>query len=61
MKGDNTITSEAVQQKREAAKRWVNKVNASGITSDTWRYLLVTESDILAAKGSWNALERLGR
>lgn len=61
VKGDNTITSEAVQQKREAAKRWVNKVNASGITSDTWRYLLVTESDILAAKGSWNALERLGR
>ena len=55
------MTSEAVQQKREAAKRWVNKVNASGITSDTWRYLLVTESDILAAKGSWNALERLGR
>lgn len=61
VKGENTITSDAVQQKREAAKRWVNKVNASGITSDTWRYLLVTESDILAAKGSWNALERLGR
>lgn len=61
VKGNNTITSDAVQQKREAAKRWVNKVNASGITSDTWRYLLVTESDILAAKGAWNALERLGR
>jgi type III restriction enzyme len=61
VKGDNTITSEVVRQKREAAKRWVNKVNASGITSDTWRYLLVTESDILAAKGSWSALERLGR
>jgi type III restriction enzyme len=61
VKGDNTITSEAVQQKREAAKRWVNKVNASGITTDTWRYLLVTESDILSAKGSWGALERLGR
>lgn len=61
VKGDNTIGSDAVQQKREAAKRWVNKVNASGITSDTWRYLLATESDVLAAKGSWGSLERLGR
>lgn len=61
VKGDNTISSDVVQQKREAAKRWVNKVNASGVTSDTWSYLLITESDVLAAKGSWGSLERLGR
>lgn len=61
VKADNQIGAEDVLGKREAAKRWVNKVNASGISSDMWAYLLVTESDIRAARGSWSALERLGR
>lgn len=60
-KADNQVTSEEVQAKRDAAKRWVNKVNASGIMSDTWAYLLVTETDIRSARGSWAALEKLGR
>ncbi|AOY74421.1 hypothetical protein ARZXY2_4922 (plasmid) [Arthrobacter sp. ZXY-2] len=60
-KADNQVTSDEVIAKREAARRYVNKVNASGITSDTWRYLLVTESDIKTARGSWAALKRLGQ
>lgn len=59
-KADNQVTSDEVMAKREAAKRYVNKVNASGITSDTWKYLLVTETDIRTARGSWPALQRLG-
>lgn len=59
-KADNQVTSDEVVAKREAAKRYVNKVNASGITSDTWKYLLVTETDIRTARGSWPALQRLG-
>ena len=37
--------------------RWVNadeKVRA------TWRYLIVSESDVDTAKGSWSALKKLG-
>lgn len=60
VKADNQLASDQVQAKRSAARRWVNKVNASGIISDTWAYLLVTETDIKAAKGSWQALEALG-
>jgi type III restriction enzyme len=60
-KADNQVTSDEVTAKREAAKRWVNKVNASGIMSDTWAYLLVTETDIRSARGSWGALAKLGR
>lgn len=61
VKGDYTITSDPVLQKRETAKRWVNKVGTSGIATDTWRYLLVTESDILATRVSLGARERLWR
>lgn len=61
VKADNQVGSEEVQGKREAARRWVNKVNASGVMSDQWAYLLVTETDIRSARGSWTALEKLGR
>jgi type III restriction enzyme len=50
VKMDNEMTSTDVQAKREAAE----SVDA------TWRYLLVSESDVEMAKGSWRALERLG-
>ncbi|MFF0991456.1 DEAD/DEAH box helicase [Kocuria nitroreducens] len=61
VKADNQVTNDEVMAKREAAKRWVNKVNASNKTSDTWKYLLVTETDIRTARGSWPALQRLGQ
>jgi type III restriction enzyme len=52
--------AEDVKGKREAAKRWTNYVNADSSVKATWRYLLVSESDIRDAKNSWTALKRLG-
>jgi len=60
VKMDNEMTSTDVQAKREAAQRWANHVNAAESVDATWRYLLVSESDVEMAKGSWRALERLG-
>jgi type III restriction enzyme len=59
-KMDKEIESEDVQGKREAAKRWANHVNADDTVGVTWRYLLVSEADIATAKGSWDALKKLG-
>ena len=46
--------------KRDAAKRWANYITADERVGTTWRYLLVSESDIDTAKGSWSALKKLG-
>jgi len=51
----------AVLGKAEAALRWVNHVNADPKTGVAWAYLLVLESDVEAAKGSWPALKALNR
>jgi type III restriction enzyme len=59
VKMDKEMASEDVQGKREAAMRWANHVSADGTVGTTWRYLLVSESDISTAKGSWNALKQL--
>jgi len=56
-KRDTDADREDVAQKREAAARWANHVTTA--TGDTWRYLFALESDIKAAKGSWEALKRL--
>ncbi|HUD05472.1 MAG TPA: DEAD/DEAH box helicase family protein [Candidatus Saccharimonadales bacterium] len=60
VKMDKEMQSEDVRGKREAAQRWANHVNADGRVKVQWRYLLVSESDINDAKGSWDALNRLG-
>ena len=60
VKADRDMPSAEVQAKREAARRWANHVNAAEEVTVTWRYLLVSESDIAAAKGSWGALKGLG-
>ncbi len=61
VKRDSDISSEEVQQKRAAAKRWVNHVNAAEqLEAAGWRYLLLSETDIKQAKGSWKALCSLG-
>jgi type III restriction enzyme len=60
VKKDNEMTSEEVQGKREAAIRWVQHVNADDKVTDTWRYLLVSETNVKTAKGSWTALKGLG-
>jgi type III restriction enzyme len=60
VKMDKEMTSEVVQGKREAARRWANHVSADETVGTTWRYLLLSESDIKTAKGSWEALTALG-
>ena len=60
VKMEKEVTSEQVQAKREAAKRWVNHVNADSLVEVAWRYLFVSESDVTTAKGSWGALKKLG-
>jgi type III restriction enzyme len=59
VKMDKEVSSEDVQGKREAAMRWANHVSADEAVSATWRYLLVSETDINTAKGSWNSLKQL--
>jgi len=60
VKMDKEMASEDVQGKREAAKRWANHVSADDRVRVPWRYLLVSEADVSTAKGSWDALKRLG-
>jgi type III restriction enzyme len=60
VKMDREMTSEMVIEKRTAARRWANYVNADPTVTDTWQYLLVSEADVKAAKGSWRALKQLG-
>lgn len=59
VKMDKEMISEDVQDKREAARRWANHVSTDEAVRATWRYLLVSETDISTAKGSWNALKQL--
>lgn len=60
VKMDKEISSADVLGKRNAAQRWANYVSADANVETTWRYLLVAEADIETAKGSWQALKRLG-
>jgi type III restriction enzyme len=60
VKMDKEMGTIDVQGKREAATRWAHHVSAEPSVGATWRYLLVSESDIETAKGSWEALKRLG-
>ena len=60
VKMDKEITSADVLGKREAAKRWANYVTADASVGTTWRYLLVSESDVAEAKGAWPALKKFG-
>jgi type III restriction enzyme len=59
VKMDREMTSEAVLEKREAARRWANHVSADPQVKDRWDYLLLSETDVNNAKGSWPALRGL--
>jgi type III restriction enzyme len=61
VKMDKEMDSADVQAKREAATRWANHVSSKTEVKVPWRYLLVSESDIDTAKGSWEALKWLGQ
>ena len=61
VKSDRDVDSDDVAAKAKAARRWVNRVNASDKVSAQWHYLLVSETDIAQCKESWAALRLLGR
>lgn len=61
VKSDKDMGAPDVQAKREAALRWANHVSADPLVGVQWRYLLVSESDVVAAKGSWHALRHLAQ
>lgn len=61
VKSDKDLNTSDVQGKREAAKRWANMVNAAEGVERTWTYLLLSETDIKSAKGSWPSLAKVGR
>jgi type III restriction enzyme len=60
VKMDKEMSSTDVAGKREAAQRWANYVSADEKVGARWRYLLVSESDVKTAKGSWQSLKALG-
>ena len=51
---DKELESFDVKGKENAALRWASHVSAK--TETEWRYLLVGETDIATAQGSWPAL-----
>ncbi len=57
-KMEKEIASTEVKAKREAAERWASHVSNDEKAEAEWRYLLLSESDVDAAKGSWPALKR---
>jgi type III restriction enzyme len=59
-KMDKEMQTAEVRAKREAAVRWANHVSADDAVSDVWKYLLLSETDVEHAKGSWAALKKLG-
>jgi type III restriction enzyme len=61
VKADKDMTSEQVQAKRLSAQQWAQHVTAdSKLKGTTWRYLLVRETDVEAAKENWQALKGFG-
>ena len=59
VKMDKEMSTDEVQEKREAAKRWANHVSADPRVKAKWNYLLASENDVKTAKGSWKALKKL--
>lgn len=59
-KADSEMTSEMVLAKRDAARAWVNTVNASDVVHAKWGYLLASESVIKNAS-TWAALKNGGQ
>lgn len=59
VKMDKEMQSADVRNKR-AARRWDNYVSGDESVGTCWRYLLVCETDVKNAKGSWDALKGFG-
>jgi type III restriction enzyme len=63
VKGDSSMADAAVLAKREAARQWINHVNALDEVEDRnerWSYHLVSEQDLKLANGSWSSVKQFG-
>lgn len=60
VKMDKEVESADVKAKREHALRWANHVSSEPAVGAKWTYLLVSETDVSDARGSWAALRKLG-
>lgn len=58
VKADQEMESPDVHSKSEAAKRWANHISSDEGLNTRWRYLLVSETQVRAARDSWTALKR---
>ncbi len=47
-------------QSVDVQRSWANYVSGDEKVGTCWRYLLVSETDVKNAKGSWDALKGLG-
>jgi type III restriction enzyme len=56
VKSEKDLASSDVQAKKEQTERWAARVTADPVTRAKWRYLLLGEADITAAKGNWKAM-----
>jgi len=59
VKQDREVRTSDVQKKREAARRWANRVNARAGAHERWAYLLASEAAVRDARGSWSSLKAL--
>lgn len=59
-KADSEMTDENVLAKRDAARAWVQTVNAEPSVSQRWGYILASES-IISASGNWTAIKAGGQ
>lgn len=57
---DKGMKSADVAGKRDAALRWANWVNPSPDVAECWGHLLLLETDVKTANGSWPAPKKLG-
>lgn len=60
-KMDKEINAAEVVAKRKAARTWANTVNNSGAVAGRWRYLLLSETDVNDARGSWAQMKKFGQ
>lgn len=59
-KRDDQMTDPVVIAKRDAAREWVNTVNASPDVTDRWGYLLASES-VIGNATHWDAIKNAGQ
>ena len=59
VKQDREMKTPDVQEKREAARRWANRVSLDPQVHATWRYLLASEQVVRDAHETWRIVKAL--